>query len=276
MSHKTTTFDTFEQFLEQVQKPGIFGSGYELSCKPNNAGWSGTRCFNDALDLAEKGWPEGLRRIQALRGDLLSHQGAQEERFMHTYAESGDEVDVGRYLSGEPECMMEYQTQFVPSVGRVIKLVVNCAASAGNTSEMIFNRGAAAVALTDLIENAGLRTEVWLAAGVMSQCGHNICDTFIRVKAPEQPAELDRLAFILAHASTLRRFMLRLFEQKSNEDFIKYHGNDSYGRPRDVEVEPGTVYIGALQHSFGKQINTREDCTRFIQETLNQYLLVTA
>ena len=268
---KTTTFDTFEAFLERVKRPGTPDNPtYSMLFDKS---WYKSDSYEHALELAEKGWPEGLQRMQALRAGLLSHRGGKEARFVNAFTEAGDEPDIGRYLSGEPENMIHYETQYVPSAGRVLRIVVSAAHSSAIKESMIFNKGAAAVTLIDMVENAGLRTEVWVVAGVRSKSNADVeTAVWVCLKQPDQPPELDRLAFILAHPSFMRRLCFRLFEQKSRTDFLREHGTESnYGYPVDVKVEPEDIYIGAMQHGFGNQINTEADCIKFVNETLARY-----
>lgn len=269
MTKTTTTFDSFEAFLQQAQKPGTLGN-LTQSSKLGQLDWYGTSSFNDAVQLAEKGWPDGLQRMQALQSSLLSYQGSKDRRFENAYSESGDEPDVSRYLAGESENMVHYEPQYVPAQGRVIKIVVCASVSSGISTEMIFMKGAAAVMLADLIERSGLRAEIWMGLGMEAIRSPHMHEMWVKVKEPEQALELDRLSFVTAHASFLRRLVFRVLEQKSVKDFSRENG-PGYFRPRDVEVEADTVYIGALQYGFGNQVNTEADCIKFVNTTLARY-----
>lgn len=264
-------FDSFEAFLEQAAKPGnTKNPTHSISNSPS---FCGTDTYEEALELAQKGWPEGLRRMEALRGQLIKINGDKVEVFAPQFAESGDEVDVARFLSGEPECMVQFEPQFVPGVGRVIRIVVNIAVSGGNSHEQMFLKGAATVMLCDLIEQAGLRVEIVIIDATKSHpVDGELSIRSILAKKPDQPLELDRLAFACAHPAMQRRIIFRLQEQVTPEDFAMHFPNCNYGMPADIQVGEGEIYIGALQHSFGKQINTEADCIAFVNSTIAQYV----
>jgi hypothetical protein len=150
-------------------------------------------------------------------------------------------VDVGRFLSGEPEC---FGTEIADggSISRpVVKIVANLAASGAVTPQSLFIRGAAIVAAIDILEALGRRVEAWVAHGSARSKGSDSQshETHVLVKRADQPLDVDRLAFAVAHPACLRRLCFSIMEQ---------HGhlpNDTY--PHRVTVEGDAI---VTEHSL--------------------------
>ncbi len=259
-------FPTFDAFIDGVSKPPV--GGYQsIDRYPNEDCWHGTRTFDDALNLAERGWPDGLARMQTLRGKIKVPQ-SQTEAFVTRFVEAGDEPDIGRYLENQPDSMLEFERQFIPGTGRIVKILLNAFISCGVDHKAIFQRGAAAFALADAIEQSGLRCEISLVLATISRSGNGeMSDVLIPLKAADQHVEPDRMAFMLAHPSIFRRFMGKLYDQESESEFQKHWS--SWGMPGDLtDVPADTVYFGALSLS---ECSTEEKATEFINRMLAKY-----
>jgi hypothetical protein len=270
------SWESFEKFTEQVKKPHCHGLTPAYERPQLTDDWAGCG-FDQAINLAERGWPEGLEKMTSLKGDLKVNQGDMAERHIHQFTEAGDEPDVGRFVSGETECMLDYQIQFVPTTGRVVKLVVSIAASCGVQAKSIFRKGAVAVMVADMLERHGLRAEIVVAHAITREikgkdAGATGALSTIMVKRPDQPVELDRLAFMLAHPAVLRRLMLHTLEQNTNEVFCRHIG-EFHGYPAEIDnLGDGTIYIEPMQYGFGNQINSDEDAARLIKVILDRIL----
>jgi hypothetical protein len=220
----TPSFTDWDQFLNQCEQPQVQLDG--SSNEPERAGsnFYGTRDLAHALQLAREGWPEGRQGLMEAKGELdnLMPGGGFKPEFH--FAESGDEVDIGRFLGHEPENMIEYEMQpFTGGKGgRIVKLLINVTSGAFIGSKSIYHRGAAALAFTDLLESNGYKVEMWIGeVGILhrnkdtderAKTGH---DLFIRslIKPAGQSFDLDRLAFALCHPSVQRRLFFRIYEQ---------------------------------------------------------------
>jgi hypothetical protein len=127
------------------------------------------------------------------------------------YDVAGDYVDVGRFLSGEPECFgvrVCDESQAKP----VIRINVNTAVSASVSASAIFGRGAAILAAIDVIEATGSRVEVWAVNGNVNNKGNHVHETYALIKSASQPLDIDRLAFAFCHQASHRRLAFSVFE----------------------------------------------------------------
>lgn len=140
--------------------------------------------------------------------DLLSHiETDLADRTMMTFDTefnvSGGAVDVGRYLSGEPECMIDLKPIKVMRTGRVIRLAVVVNVAGNVEPNQIINRGAAIMALLDVFNKMQHPVEINV---VLSWEGQGSVRTVLVVKVQDanQPLDMGRVMYALAHPSCPR------------------------------------------------------------------------
>lgn len=71
---------------------------------------------------------------------------------------SGDSIDIGKYLSGEPECFDRYEKFH----GTDIRIVFSPEVHVTSNSDALYLRGAAVMSLMDTLESQGNRVELWM------------------------------------------------------------------------------------------------------------------
>ena len=267
---KRHVFNTFGDFVKQVSKPGHSENGKSSSKKASS--WHMNASWDDAIRMATDGWPEGLKKMQKATELLEVPSSERNYEPQPMAALAGDEVDVGLYLSGEPECMTDWTMAETPSFGKVAKIVVNCSASCGVSTELMFRRGAAAVLLVDALESCGIRCEVWVlpwCSGEGERKPVHFCE--VLAKQADDPVELDRLAYMLAHPVVMRRLGFRLMEQEKPDSWAGKETHGGYGFPSEVpalEHEEGTIYFGAQSLVYSNE----EKMVLAVQELLNKFL----
>lgn len=213
------TFETFESFIEQsLVVPSKQDSSSSRQDRLGSDPWHGTNTFEQAVALAQRGWPEGAAAALELRAEVESavRDLINARSTSYTFDVAGEFVDVGRFLSGEPECFGSESQDYGNTVRPVVKIVANLAASGSVSTKSLYVRGAAIVAAIDILESLGRRVEVWIAHGsTKSRRGgqSNVHETHVLVKKADQPLDVDRLAFAVAHPSTLRRLCFSIMEQ---------------------------------------------------------------
>lgn len=210
----------------------------------------GTRTFAEALKLANDGWTEKEKEVRALINPMFDAVSSLIEKIDVSYDYEGHNIDVGRFVEGEPECWQKFETKIVDGSGnKIIRLVFNASVSAGIRPNVIIQRGAAIASLIELLEFAGHRVELILAF-----CGREFRGSskevrnefYIPVKDANQPMDLAKLIYILAHPSVLRRLYLRAMELETDDEFISdMNVGFGYGRPSEIpEDKRGDIYIG--------------------------------
>jgi hypothetical protein len=218
----TRRYDSFDAFLSQAKVvPRHQDSGSSRTNK--DAHWSGTKTFDEAVALAERGWAEGAAEALHLRGsiDAAVRQIVASRQAQFAWDVTGDAVDVGKYLSGEPECFLTQVDDGESASGKVVKIVANLAASGAVSTKSLFARGAVILAAVDILESLGHRVELWIAHG-SSNDRVGIFQQFTLVKPASQPLDVDRIAFCLCHASCLRRLSFSIMEQHGHLPNVTY------------------------------------------------------
>ena len=225
------TFDGVLDFQAKcASKPpeGSYGASVDTGAEVRENDWAGTKTIEEAFQQID-GWEAGRAEVEKVRGalgDLVpSYSGAL--AFQTRLAVAGDEPDVGLFLAGEPECMRESYLERTPSGSSVVKVVFDCSVSGGFDSKDMVRRGAAAVAIVDALESAGLSVELDLIASTYAS-GHIMIQT-VPLKQAQDVIDLDRLAFWLASPAVLRRLTFRAMDHMPDRDRKPF--DTGYGRP---------------------------------------------
>lgn len=238
------TFETWGQFLDQTDvedkrskyNESRVGSGYGYR-------FTSTRTFEEAQRLARDGWAEGEEAVKTISAKLFDVLASYVERENVVYDVEGTGIDVARFLDGEPECWQQFEVRRTQEAGRrLIRIVYNCSASAGIEAATIMVRGAAVVALVQLLEYAGHGVEVVVGEAVNYDGRHT--ETYVKVKSVEQPLDLARIAYAVAHPSMLRRHIFSICEQLP-EPFYGMVKAGTYGMPAELE-DKGDLYLGCM------------------------------
>ncbi|MHC1764598.1 MAG: hypothetical protein AB9869_09855 [Verrucomicrobiia bacterium] len=258
MKTETRSFTGWADFIDLVRRPP--SPDVDAHSTHDRQEWTWTKDYDEALRLAMTGWAEGFRQV-TVRADAIARAQAGLEMTSH-YAEAGDEVDVGLYLTGEPECMIEFPLE--PKRKPVVRFVVSAAFSARVDAEAIYNRGAAVLAAIDVLESAGVRVELDLDESI--EADRREFRRTIPLKAADDPVDRDKLAFAICHPSTLRRLIFRLHEQEGIKRWREM-GGGSYGRPRNPKVTDAVV-IPCMRGNDG--FASQEEATAFANALIQQ------
>ncbi len=225
--------------------------------------WSGTSNFDEACQLALRGWPEGREHAERYLIAIESIIGMK--TFMPTpeFSVHGGGVDVGRFMGSDPECMVSRKPEERDAPSRIVTIVFNAAISGSESPEVLIQKGAVACAMIDKIESLGLRVECHVTAGSIGQTkdGARKIELSYLLKKAEEPLELDRIIFALAHPAAFRRLMFSLYEHAGVWEFDR-HG---YGRPCATSLK-GDIIIREIC-TYG---STPEDAVKWIAEQLKQ------
>jgi len=134
--------------------------------------------------------------------------------------------------------------------GRVVRVLVNISAASEVSPEAIKRRGAAVLALVDMLQNRGLRVEV---LGTFTNVKAGVLEYRWTVKAANANASLATLAFGLAHPSMLRRIVFSMMECEPAQirQAFNIRQGGGYGTPGDSQYgatvrDQGGIYLPAL------------------------------
>lgn len=206
------------------------------------AAFTGVETIDNAVRLAGRGLKaEGLESVDVAK-DVLKElqQDRQLPEFAPVFDVSGLDVDIDRYLCGEPENMIEYPVAEVLATGPVVTLVVGMNYSAIVSKDAILAQGRFCVALALALAECGYSLEIWseIHTGADSPKyesgpGKSIK---IRVKVLEAGTSIDPggLMFALSHPSMLRIFgfaAMHLTPERIRDSIV-----GPYGHPWPIDA----------------------------------------
>lgn len=214
-----TTKDTNEAFKD---KP--------LSSKKNNSSFTGTKNFEEAIDLFKHGWPDGSKNLtKKLNDSLINIKPTMKSRTQKNVA--GYQVLVPNYLSGDPLNMMN--KKMVPVKQKVVTISKSTSYSSFVKKETIENESVKAMQIVKKIESQGIRVNLNLIFG--STTNNMTILVKIRLKKSTEKLNVSKLAFPLVHPSMIRRLLFR-FEEVVPDIDTAFCFN--YGRPmKDIEIK---------------------------------------
>jgi hypothetical protein len=206
----TQHYGSLGEFLAAAARPGLSNAATASRRKGSSEeGFSGTRNFEQAVDLVQKGWPEG-------RDKILSAVASAQTSMTFTPALTMDVA--GAYpiaalaAAGDP-CSMVDLAPIEDRVRPVVRLVVQRGASSAYEASEFTNYGAAVLSYIEGLEAAGFRCEITVA--FCSEYRHGTpgkqVTTFVAKRA-EESMEFDRMAFVLTHPAMFRRICFAVFE----------------------------------------------------------------
>lgn len=230
---QTITFASFDEFVAAAK---LTAQDNDSSRGTGRDEFYGTATFEDAVALASQGWPEGAARASAVRAslDAAVRDCVVARQAGFSWDVTGETIDVGKFLAGEPECCLTQSETGESASGRIVRIVANVAASGSVSAESLFARGAVVLAAIDILEGLGHRVELTVARGTTTaKVGGKVLQILVPVKSAGQPLDVDRLAFCLCHPGFLRRLTWSVSEQYG------YIPSETW--PAPVEVAEGCI-----------------------------------
>ena len=236
MKHFYAKYDDYSLFLTKAFQES--NSYRKSSREARNLSWYGGVTWEQACGLARGGWVEGMSLIDKYRSKITSIITDCILRPVPIDNIHGFAVNVGAFLSNKPECFFdrEYEKRNYP--GRLFTIVVSCSYSCGVSTDVVIQRGAMVCALVDALEFAGNRVEV--VCNETTTAGNYKDETDIVIKKHDQPLDMSRLAFCLAHPAMLRRILFSINELSGWANITS-----GYGYPAEA-TDKGDLYINEI------------------------------
>lgn len=272
-------FDNWTSFLTEASTGISPVEGDRRASRSNSKSFMGVETYEEAVDLGRKGWPEGVKQALAIAEPIQEKLYSVVQVASIRYDVTGELLDVGRFASGEPEHWGNWEHTLQEGKGtKYVHVVMNGTASAGVDASVLIARGAVTAALINLLELAGCRVQVTLAYNVQqSGTERSVFQVTVALKQYEEPLDLDRLTYALAHPSAFRCHMFSLMECQSPELREKMgvpHGG--YGRQGDVsKEEQGDIYLPKMSYDEDQWSN-QETATKWTMEQLQKQGVIQA
>lgn len=242
---------SWQDFIDQAVAPDTIANG---AGRHGDSGWAGAS-WDGAIALAIDGWALPLPRvdvaIETFRDRLSDH--VSETRLVPVWDMTGSEVDVAAYLSGTPECMIDYLPGKLPSAGRAITLLIPGCYSHTVPHAEVINRGVAVAALCSAIITAARSVEVWFGYACMMrprrpEAAPERYSAVARVISAGERLNVPRLMFATAHPAMLRRLWFGVWDS-ADRGIAERMPPNSYGSPpfdstvADLPPERNEAYV---------------------------------
>jgi hypothetical protein len=247
--------------MEYVEREFTMSEALELATDEhdmfNDSSRSGSDEFSKAtweesVKMATDGYSTGTR---ALRRRLSTLPPALHDsiRPRPVWGVSGSTVDIGRFLAGEQENMVDVRRSRRQSL--VLRIAVERAVSAGVSAADIETVGASVLAVVERLRTAGVASEVWVTFTQRGKFGGRNGATYqlrIKVQDAGRPIDMDRLAFWLMHPAALRRIAFAIEEMepasvRETFGFGHVYGG-GYGWPDTYHAEGFDEYAPAKEY----------------------------
>jgi len=136
-----------------------------------------------------------------------------------TFDVAGGVVDIGRYMTGAPDCMVRRLPQPRPLM---VSLGVQICASASVPPETLRARGEALFSAVQAIEATGARVRLDVVMTTEASEAKGFVHTSIRLKDYGAPVDTQVIAYWLAHPSGLRWWMFAAQAAVAYRDFPRH------------------------------------------------------
>ncbi len=233
-------FFTWEQFLSYIDWHGKDWRRASQQTSTKKYERSGTWTFQEAMDLARYGWHDGLRQVKDVDKKIVfvvpDQMGLHYERDVE-YDVAGGSVDIGRYLTGMPDCMRHVKPpreHAFPT--RIQKIFIIDTTHRNTKTSEIINHGYTVYQIVEALELTNIRTELIYVHATNKQYAETQTDyyffeTYITLKKPEDVICPEKIIFALAHPSMFRRLVLSGWERESffTRMTFGFHSGAHYG-----------------------------------------------
>lgn len=230
-SNNRRHFDSWSEWLEAAQAPSDMSESDRHS-KTGNMTFTGTETWEDAIQLAQNGWHDMSPNAEEF-SDQVSETVITDRMattFTPEYAVAGAVVDIGRYLTGEPECMINAEPFTISRAGRAVRLAIPVGVNSSIRTETIIRKGAAVMALANLLARANHPLEIWVGSSAGATDGSKTRLTYMtKVQGADESMDAGRLMFAIAHPSQHRRLALAVRETENSRIRQQFSIGGGYG-----------------------------------------------
>ncbi len=261
--------DAMQHAPEQQKQSGLRAASLEI----DEWRWSDTKTMDEALELARYGWEEGRQHLRQAVGRIALDQLVGRRPIVESRLDfAGDEVDIGAYLHGEPEHMVDYQVR-QDTHGKQAMMYVNASMASRVSSERIMQRGGALYAAIEALRTEGYSLGLTMVDSTQNNRFSHYTEYQIPVVRPGGYLDIDTAAFCLAHPAFLRRGVFALNEHEPND--IRYAMGfmvgGGYGEPTRMasDLPPHSFLI---DQGEGLDLRSDDDMQRFAQKVVDRTL----
>lgn len=199
-----------------------------------------------AFVMAREGWDAHLQDTLDIAEAAVETVEQEHDTlaFQPQWQVSGGMIDMGAYLAGEPECMVEFPPAKTTRVGRVVTVCASISVSGAVSAEQLILKGKVVTALALELERLGINVEL-IADQTVEGWGGDYMTQRITVKGANDILDPAKILYAYAHPAMLRVLALNCYHSLPEEWQPKMGTGIGYGRPSSPprDLPEGTLYL---------------------------------
>ena len=231
-----------------------------------------TKSLDEAIALGVTGWHDIRAEVDSLFARVEPSCGiAMGDMFETKFDVCGDSGDIDRYLSGEPECMIDYVNVPQARMGRIVRILINGSVNCNVSADDIKKRGVTVTVLVSILNRLGVGVEVYLENCTRS--AGKFHSLLVKLHDSAELLDVDNLMFAIAHPSMLRRVSFSNME-KSKWGEAKKIIQGGYGSANAVKLADylqADVVVDRMEDATG---NYEDNAYKYVMSTVRGLGLV--
>lgn len=258
-----TIFESMTDFADTAER----NANESQSSHTGDSHFAGTDSFEESANLARDGWVEILPDVEA----NLRHTAEAFVAAAPTMDVAGSMVDMGLFMGGEPEHMVNY----IPNSGKspVVSIITPLLYNSGVDADAIKMYGLAMVSAIESLRQQNVTVELY---GVFENTGFKDRSAIDVVRFCDSRVAYvpDQVVFGVANPSMLRRLMFGVMEGWNSKDKRTWGVGSSYGKGREVIDLPSlmglpedTVVFNMPDYSWNSM--DQDDFNKFVEDTVH-------
>lgn len=236
----TVTYHSLLDFAAAAEERIKYGRYKDRRHYERGSEWSGGDGVDTVMRLARDGWDKHLDASLEIMSSAveLVEKEHEELRPEMTFDVAGDYVDIGRYLAGEPECMIDYPLTPVANPGKVITLCASVCYSSALSADTIVKRGQIICAFALALSRLGHSIEMWADMSSGSEVTGRVR---VLVKGADETLDPARILFAYAHPAFLRVLGFMVWDGSP----YRQDQGAGYGQIKQPlkDLPEGTIYL---------------------------------
>lgn len=254
------TISEFTQFISNATTNDVFQGKKLSSKKTDDPDWSGTACFEDAVNLFTKGWDVKAKELANVI-KATDKNVNKTIKPVKALGVQGYQPIVPLFMVGCPVNMAS--TKMQATKNKVIDVVKCICYNAFTSSSTIVDESIKALKVIKRLEVMGYRVNLNICC--MSEVGNRRLVCNIRVKSGSEKLNLSKLAFPLVHPSMLRRFLFRFIEvcPETTHPFTNGYGHGSDSKA--AEIFPKSYVLKSFINVNPEEIKTIDDLETMVK-----------
>lgn len=283
-------YDNFSDFIDHMKPERLQQLSTESGAEPaainvlqsrmgQSTKWLGGLDYQDTYKLAAEGQPIDPEMLEIRNSLTTAVSPIREQCF--TWDVAGESVDIGAFMTGEPECMLTTEEREVHAK-KVINVVFHLSASAAVSEEALRMQGIAMMALVDAIQNTNHYVlNLWFCNSVTGSYDGDASGS-IMIKLADQSRQYDpqSLGYAITNVGMLRQMCFNYYLQLPKPEArnwyrCSYHGLGMPATPKsfpkELELDMESTIQGErwlLGQSDLGQIKNKESALRWVKERM--------